>query len=163
VIAAINGIALGGGVEIIAACDLAYASDHVELGLPEVRVGLAAIGGGALQRLARQIPLKQAMEMALTGRRYSAAEAKNMGLINGIVPGAELMAKARAVADTIVAGAPLSVSGSKEVMVRSIGLPDLRTALAAHYPIVEQAFASEDAKEGQRAFVEKRKPVWKGK
>ncbi len=163
VIAAINGLALGGGVEIVAACDLAYAADHAELGLPETRIGLAAIGGGALQRLARQLPMKLAMELALTGRRIKAEEAKRIGLVNEVLPRSELMAHVRKIAGMIVEGAPLSVAGSKQVMVESLSMSDLKAALTARYSIIEQAFASDDAREDQRAFAEKRKPVWKGK
>jgi crotonobetainyl-CoA hydratase len=84
VIAAVTGLALGGGVEIVAACDLAIAADHAEFALPEPRVGLAALGGGGLQRLARHLPLKYAMELVLTGRRFGAEEAKRIGLINDV-------------------------------------------------------------------------------
>ncbi len=163
VIAAVNGLALGGGVEIVAACDLAYAADHAEFALPEPRIGLAALGGGGLQRLARSMPLKNAMDLVLTGRRVNADEARELGLINEVVPRAELRTRVRAVAELIIAGAPLSIAGSKQVMMQSLGMPDLRAALTANYPLVQQAFASEDAKEGQRAFVEKRKPVWRGR
>jgi enoyl-CoA hydratase/carnithine racemase len=162
VIAAVNGLALGGGVEIVAACDLAIAADHVEFGLPEPRVGLAALGGGGLQRLARHLPLKYAMELVLTGRRFGADEAKRIGLINDVVPRAELKARVRQLADAIIAGAPLAIEASKQVMLQSLAMPDLATALRAKYPAAERMLASEDAKEGQRAFVEKRKPRWQG-
>lgn len=163
VIAAVNGLALGGGVEIVAACDLAIAADHAEFGLPEPRVGLAALGGGGLQRLARDLPLKYAMELVLTGRRFGPEEAKRIGLINDVVPRADLKARARKLAEQIVEGAPLAVEASKQVMLQSLAMPDLQTALRAKYPAAERMLASEDAKEGQRAFVEKRKPRWQGK
>jgi crotonobetainyl-CoA hydratase len=163
VIAAVNGLALGGGVEIIAACDLAVAADHAEFALPEPRVGLAALGGGGLQRLARALPLKQAMDLVLTGRRIGAEEAKRIGLVNDVVPRAELKARVRAVAEQIVAGAPLAIEASKQVMLHSLAEPDIAAALRARYPAAERMLASEDAKEGQRAFVEKRKPNWRGR
>ncbi|MBL8700104.1 MAG: enoyl-CoA hydratase/isomerase family protein [Alphaproteobacteria bacterium] len=163
VIAAVNGLALGGGVEIVAACDLAIAADHAQFALPEPRVGLAALGGGGLQRLARQLPLKLAMELVLTGRRFDAAEAQRIGLINAVVPRAELKARARAMAESIVAGAPLAIEASKQVMLRSLAMPDLATALRAGYPAAERMLASEDAREGQRAFIEKRPPRWQGR
>ena len=163
VIAAVNGLALGGGVEIVAACDLAIAADHAEFGLPEPRVGLAALGGGGLQRLARHLPLKYAMELVLSGRRFGAEEAKRIGMINDVVPRAELKARVRAMAEQIIEGAPLAVEASKQVMLHSLALPDLATALRARYPAAERMLASEDAREGQRAFVEKRKPCWQGR
>lgn len=163
VIAAVNGLALGGGVEIVAACDLAIAADHVEFGLPEPRVGLAALGGGGVQRLARHLPLKYAMELVLTGRRFGAEEAQRIGLINDVVPRAELKTRVRKMAEAIIEGAPLAVEASKQVMLQSLAIPDLGTALRTRYPAAERMLASEDAKEGQRAFVEKRKPRWQGK
>ena len=163
VIAAINGLAIGGGVEIVAACDLAIAADHAEFALPEPRVGLAALGGGGLQRLARTMPLKHAMDLVLTGRRIKADEARALGLINEVVPAAELRARARAMAEMIIAGAPLAIEASKQVMLQSLALPDLATALTITYPAAARMLASEDAKEGQRAFVEKRKPQWQGR
>ena len=163
VIAAVNGLALGGGVEIVAACDLAIAADHAEFALPEPRVGLAALGGGGLQRLARQLPLKYAMDLVLTGRRIGAEEAQRIGLINAVVPRAELEARTRAVAEMIIEGAPLAVEASKQVMLQSLAMADLQASLRARYPAAERMLASEDAREGQRAFVEKRKPRWQGK
>src|SRR6266850_879073 len=163
VIAAVNGLALGGGVEIVAACDLAVAADHAEFALPEPRVGLAALGGGGLQRLARDLPLKYAMELVLTGRRFGAEEAKRIGLINDVVPRTELKARVRAMAEMIIEGAPLAVEASKHVMLQSLAMPDLESAFRAKYPAAERMLASEDAKEGQRAFIEKRKPRWQGK
>jgi crotonobetainyl-CoA hydratase len=163
VIAAVNGLALGGGVEIVAAADLAIAAEHAEFALPEARVGLAAIGGGALQRLARSLPLKRAMEMALTARRFPAAEAKAIGLINDVVPATGLRARVREMAMQIIAGAPLSIAASKQVMLETLSKPDLQSALTATYPAIEKMLGSDDAKEGQRAFVEKRKPRWTGR
>jgi len=160
VIAAVNGLALGGGAEIVLACDLAYAAEHAEFSLPEPRVGLAALGGGGLQRLARFLPLKQAMDLVLTGRRISAREAQEMHLINAVVPSAELMAHVRAVALTICENAPLALECSKQVMLKSLAAPDLAAALAMRFAAAERMLASDDAIEGQKAFVEKRAPVW---
>jgi enoyl-CoA hydratase/carnithine racemase len=163
VIAAVNGLALGGGVEIVASCDLAVAADHAEFALPEPRVGLAALGGGGLQRLARNLPLKYAMDLVLTGRRFGAEEAKRIGLINDVVSRVDLKARVRQMAEQIIEGAPLAIEASKRVMLESLAMPDLATALRADYPAANRMLASEDAREGQRAFVEKRKPRWQGK
>ncbi|MCC6470396.1 MAG: enoyl-CoA hydratase/isomerase family protein [Alphaproteobacteria bacterium] len=163
VIAAVNGLALGGGMEIVLACDLAVAADHVEFGLPEPRAGLAALGGGGLQRLARQLPLKQAMGLALTGRRIGAGEARRIGLVNEVVPAAGLAAAVRALCDDVLAGAPLAVEAAKQVMLRSLDQPDLAAAIDARYEAAERMLASEDAREGARAFAEKRKPRWQGR
>lgn len=163
VIAAVNGLAIGGGVEIIAACDLAIAADHVEFSLPEPRVGLAALGGGGLQRLARNIPLKQAMDLILTGRRVKAAEAKAMGLVNDVVPKEQLRDRVRWYAGQILEGAPLAIQASKQVMLQSLEEPSIEKALRRKYPAAERMLGSDDAKEGQKAFAEKRKPQWQGK
>ncbi len=163
VICAVNGLAIGGGVELMIACDLVIAAEHAQFSLPEPRVGLAALGGGGLQRLARQLPLKQAMGLVLTGRRIAADEALRMGLINEVVPSAALMVRARALAAELQEMAPLALQASKQVMLQSLAYPDLQTAMAATYPAAERMLASEDAIEGQRAFVEKRKPVWRGR
>ena len=163
VIAAVNGLALGGGVEIVMACDLAIAAADAQFGLPEPRVGLAALGGGGLQRLARQLPMKQAMWLALTGNRIGAETARQIGLINRVVPANELQASARALADDLLAGAPLALEATKQVLLQSLAEPDLAQAMRAVYPAAERMLASEDASEGQRAFVEKRKPRWRGR
>jgi crotonobetainyl-CoA hydratase len=163
VIAAVNGLALGGGLEIVLACDLALAADHAQFGLPEPLVGLAALGGGGLQRLARQVPLKQAMWLALTGKRVGAEEALRMGLINEVVAAKDLLTRANALAQELLACAPLSLEATKQVMLQSLAQPDLKTAIEASYPAAERMLASEDAVEGQRAFVEKRAPRWRGR
>lgn len=163
VIAAVNGLAIGGGVEIVAACDLAVAADHVEFALPEPRVGLAALGGGGLQRLARNMPLKFAMDLVLTGRRITAHEAKAMGLINDAVPKAELRDRVRWYAQHILEGAPLAIQASKQVMLESLGEAGIEKALRRKYAMAERMLASDDAREGQKAFAEKRKPQWRGR
>lgn len=162
VIAAVNGLCLGGGVEILAACDLAIAADHAEFGLSEPRVGLAALGGGALQRLARELPMKEAMWLVLRAQRISADEARRIGLVNKVVPGKELMMEARALADDLLACAPLALQASKQVMLQSLEEPDFAKAMTRRYDAAERMLASDDAREGPAAFAEKRKPVWRG-
>jgi len=163
VIAAVNGLCLGGGLEIAAAADIAIAAEHAEFGLPEPRVGAAASGGGGLQRLARQIPAKPLMALALRGTRIGAAEALRIGLVSEVVPAAGLAARAAAIAAEIVAGAPLAIAATKQVILESLAEPDLDAALARTYPAVERMRASEDAREGPRAFAEKRPPRWRGR
>jgi enoyl-CoA hydratase/carnithine racemase len=163
VIAAVNGLCLGGGVEIVAACDLAVADEHAQFGLPEPLVGLAALGGGALQRLARQMPMKDAMALVLTGRRIDAAEARRVSLINEVVPRGQALSRARAIARDMLACAPLALEASKQVLLQSTAEPDLEAAMRRRYTAAERMLASEDAKEGPRAFAEKRPPRWQGR
>jgi len=163
VIAAVNGLALGGGTEIVAACDLAIAADDAQFGLIEPLVGLAALGGGALQRLARQMPMKDAMMLVLTGQRIDAHEALRISLVNQVVPRAQLLAAAQALADKVLACAPLAVQASKQVMLQSLQYPDLQDAMNAHYDVAERMLASMDAIEGPLAFAQKRAPRWTGR
>ncbi len=163
VIAAVNGLCLGGGVEIVAACDLAIASEHAEFALPEPLVGLAALGGGALQRLARQMPMKDAMWLALTAKRIGAADAKRVSLVNDVVPRGTALERAKALARDMLACAPLALEASKQVMLQSVAEPDLEAAMLRQYPAAQRMLASDDAKEGPRAFAEKRKPRWLGR
>jgi crotonobetainyl-CoA hydratase len=163
VIAAVNGLALGGGLEIVLACDLAVAADHAEFGLPEPRAGLAALGGGGLQRLVRQVPMKQAMALALASRRIGVQEACRIGLVNAVVPREKLAAAVGALCGEILAGAPLAIEATKQAMLQSLDKPGLAAAIRASYPAAERMLASEDAREGQRAFAEKRKPRWQGR
>ena len=162
VIAAVNGVAMGGGFEIALACDLIVASEHALFALPEPRVGLAALAGG-MQRLPRQIGLKRAMGMLLTGRRVSAAEGQELGFVNEVVPHAELLPAARRWADQILECAPLSVRASKQVAQQSLDIASLADACSAHYSEIGTLLKSEDVREGPRAFAEKRPPVWKGR
>lgn len=160
VIAAINGHAIGGGLEIVLACDLAIAARQARFGLPEVHVGLAASGG--LHRLARQLPMKQAMEVALTGRIFDAEEACRLGLINQVVEAGELVG---AIGDLIAAlekGAPLALQASKQMMSDGLSVASLQDAFQNRYPAFERMLESDDAREGSRAFIEKRRPVWRG-
>lgn len=163
VIAAVNGVAMGGGFEIALACDLIIASDRAIFALPEPRVGLAALAGG-LQRLPRMIPLKQAMGMILTGRRVSAEEGKQLGFVTDVAPHDELLKRARAWAEQILECSPLSVRASKQTAMRSLNVADLRESMeSSRYPAIADMARSQDFIEGPKAFAEKRKPQWKGR
>jgi crotonobetainyl-CoA hydratase len=161
IIAAVNGFALGGGLEIALACDVIVAAEHATFGLPEPRVGLMAAAGG-VHRLPRHVPLKVAMGMMLTGKPITAAEAHRLGLVNEVVPAAELLPAAQRWAAAIAACSPLSVQATKQAALEGLGRP-LAEAIAAKHDLVGALWKSEDCREGPRAFAEKRKPVWKGR
>ena len=160
-IAAIEGYALAGGLEIAISCDLIVAADDAKFGIPEVKRGLAAAAGG-LVRLPRQIPSRLAMEFALTGDFVSAQRAYEMGLVNRVVASGTALDAARELASTICANGPLAVKVSKQVMVESFQWSD-EEVWKKQSEIVMPIFTSEDAIEGSTAFAEKRAPNWKGK
>jgi enoyl-CoA hydratase/carnithine racemase len=160
-IAAVNGWAMGGGCEMALACDIVIAADHARFGLPEPRVGLLA-GAGGVHRLPRKIPLTIAMGMILTGKPIDAQRALQYGLVNEVVPLAQLPATADRWAAEILECAPLAVRGSKEASMTGLDLP-LETALRRSYDNVQAHMASADLIEGPRAFSEKRTPAWTGR
>ena len=159
-VAAVEGYALAGGFEIVLACDLVVASRTAVFGLPEVKRGLTAAAGG-LFRLPRRIPYHLAMELILTGRHWPATEAASAGLVNRLVDEGTAVEEAMALATEIAANAPLAVAASKRVVVESAGWP-LDEAFERQHEIVDPVRRSNDAKEGARAFAEKRAPVWTG-
>lgn len=165
VIAAVNGLAIGGGLELAIACDLIVCADHAYFALPEVPLGIVPDSGG-LQRVPKRLPYNIAMEMLLLGRRMEVDEAMHYGMINRVVPSDQLMPTAREWADTIAAGAPLAVQAIKEILreTESMSVKDtfsyMREAEFENFPKVLQ---SEDAKEGVAAFAEKREARFRGK
>ena len=163
-IAAVNGTALGGGLEIALACDLVVAAAHAKFGLPEVKRGLIAAAGGAF-RLPTQLPHRVAMEMMLTGDPITAERALDLHLINRVVPADGLLDAALGLAAVIAANAPVSVQATKRV---ALGLSaGSRPAEDAQWRVndteMSTVMTSEDAMEGPRAFAEKREPVWKAR
>jgi enoyl-CoA hydratase/carnithine racemase len=157
VIAAVNGIAVAGGFEVMMRADLVVAADHARFGIPEVKRGLVAAGGGT--RLPTRIPLQVALEMGLTGEPISAERALQLGLINRVVPAAEVMSTALALAALISANGPLAVQATKRLMLEEAGADTSARVREVTKPV----FASEDAIEGATAFAQKRPPVWKGR
>lgn len=160
-IAAIEGYALAGGLELAISCDLIVAADDAKFGIPEVKRGLAAAAGG-LMKLPRQIPQRLAMELALTGDFISAQRAYETGLINEVVPSGTALEAAKALAARIVANGPLAVAISKQVVLQSENW-SAEDMWQKQQELVMPVFTSEDAIEGSVAFAEKRAPNWKGK
>lgn len=159
-IAAVEGYALAGGFEIVLACDMIVASHAASFGLPETRRGLVAAAGGLL-RLPGRFPYHLAMEMALTGREISAAEAHGHGLLNRLVEPEQALHMACELASEVAANAPLAVAASKQIVQRSHCWP-VDTMFAQQRLYADPVLDSADAKEGATAFVEKRSPVWSG-
>lgn len=161
IIAAVNGQAMGGGFEIVLACDVVVAAETAQFALPEPRVGLAPLAGG-MHRLARKIGLARAMPLLLTGRRIQAAEARDLGIVAEVAPAAELMPTAFRWAAEIAECSPASLRAVKSVAIQGLDEPSLEKAMGAERANAElkELFASPDRREGPRAFAEKRKPVW---
>lgn len=162
VVAAVNGLALGGGLEIALACDLIIAAEHARFGFPEPRVGLAAMGGG-IHRLVRQLPDKVAMGLLLTGKQFSAQEALAYGLVNEVVPTGKLDSAVQAWVEEMLACSPLALRATKQVARRNLDFLTLAEALRGDYPAATVMVNSDDAVEGPRAFAEKRVPLWRGR
>jgi enoyl-CoA hydratase/carnithine racemase len=160
-IAAVNGSALAGGLEIMLSCDLVVAAEHAMFGIPEAKRGLIA-GAGGLLRLPKRLPLAVAYELAMTGDPMDAARAHALGLVNQVVPADAVLPEALALADRIAANAPLAVRYSKSVMKRAAELSEAE-GWKVNQEAVDVVFNSADAMEGPVAFAEKREPRWQGK
>lgn len=161
IIAAVNGVALGGGLEIAMACDIIVAADHAKFGLPEVKVGLFA-GAGGVQRLSRQIGTKKAIEMILTGAPISAQQALDVGLINYAVNSDKVIQKAQELAEMITDVSPVSVSSSMQLYNESSQFASTDDAVSMPHNVFDNMLNSDDFYEGSIAFAEKRKPKWRG-
>jgi enoyl-CoA hydratase len=161
IIAAVNGFALGGGLEIALACDFIYASDSAKLGQPEVNLGIIP-GFGGTQRLARRVNSARAMELIVTGDIIGADEAHRIGLVNKVFPAAELLAEAKKTAHKIAQKGPLAVAHARRAVRKSAEL-NLPAGIDYEGELFALLFASEDQKEGMRAFLGKRAPQFKGR
>lgn len=164
VIAAVNGVAMGGGFEIALACDIIIAAENAKFALPEPRVGLAALAGG-VHRLPRTIGLKRAMGMMLTGRHVPAREGYELGFVTALAPEGGALAEARKWAAQILECSPMSIRASKEAVYRGLTESSLEAAIDGQrkYEGIRAMFTSEDLIEGPMAFAQKRPPQWKGR
>ena len=162
IIAAVNGVALGGGFELALACDIIIAAAGASFGLPEPRIGLAPLAGGP-HRLARAIGDKRALALLLSARTVDAREAQVLGFVHEVVPDDKLMDTAWRLAEDIAALSPAAVRACKQLVARGLAEPSVEAAMRAQadYPAVKAMFASGDAREGVRAFREKRAPEWR--
>jgi len=160
-IAAINGYALGGGLELAMTCDIRIAAEHARLGQPEINIGFMP-GAGGTQRLPRFVPRAMAAEILLTGQRIEAQEAYRIGLVNKVVPLDQLMPTAKQYAETICQAGPLGVRATKEAMIRGYNMT-LQEGLKLERELVNRVRSTEDFMEGARAFAEKRPPDYKAK
>ncbi|HEV7980121.1 crotonase/enoyl-CoA hydratase family protein [Amycolatopsis sp.] len=160
-IAAVEGWAMGGGFELALGCDLIVAAEDAKFGLPEVKRGLIAAGGGVI-RLPKRIPYHLAMEFLLTGEPVSGVRAGELGLVNRVVPSGEAAAVALQLAEKISANAPLALAAVKKIVRAADGVPDA-DAFAAQRRELASLMGSQDVREGMQAFAERRDPVWQGK
>ena len=158
-IAAVNGVAMGGGFEIALACDIIVAAESARFALPEPRVGLAALAGG-MHRLPRTIGLKRAMGMMLTGRHVSAREGYELGFVTALAPEGEALSEARKWAAQMLECSPMSLRATKQAAMQGLAIADVSAAMKVEYDAVARLRASQDWVEGPKAFSEKRAPRW---
>ncbi len=166
IIAAVNGLALGGGFEIALSSDIIIAADTAQFGLPEPKIGAAAVASG-MHRLVREIGLKPAMGILLTADFIDADKAYSLGLVNEVVPAADVISTARAYAKRILKCSPLSIRATKQCALEGLRYPNVEQAMQAQednqFPALERMMKSADISEGLNAFMEKRKPKWQGR